>query len=158
MDPGVMRLREYGSAWLRSGCPLVFHRGHKIFVSIEQFQSYFFKDMSVPFLNIKYFWTKLLNFNFRSYWGYPYWPEIYEKIKFFLLCWVSIYKDAAQCPDQNAFYPIEFHSAVVELSQFEVLVNRLYLYMEIKSAYIHEGSYLGSASIILHEVLWDMQC
>ena len=31
-------------AWLRSGCPLVFHGCQKIFLRIEQFQSYFLKD------------------------------------------------------------------------------------------------------------------
>ncbi len=42
------------SAWLRSGCPLVFHGGQKIFAHKEKFQSYFFKDTPFPVLNIKF--------------------------------------------------------------------------------------------------------
>ena len=71
--------------------------------------------MSFLVLNIEYFWTKLLHFIFRPYWGYPYWSEIYE----------------------------------LELCQYEVLGNRLYLYMEIKSAYILEGSYLTVSKLTL---------
>ncbi len=41
----LYNLHSFVPAWLWSGCPLSFHRGQKIFVRIDQFQSYFFKGL-----------------------------------------------------------------------------------------------------------------
>ncbi len=61
------------TAWLRSGCPLVFHGGQKIFAHKEQFQSYFFKDTPFPIL-IPWF-SLILKKNMANSLTFPDFPE-----------------------------------------------------------------------------------